>query len=313
MAIPFSQAVAATFDKVVANKPADQWSDSTFLKALEGMGGVKKVSGGETLTVVLDYKSNPAADFLATEATTTSTSKTEVMTMAQYDWALLVVPTNWSFRDEALNSSTDRKVDLIASLVDNALTSHDQAVEDALFAATGGTDGCNTLIDIYSENGEGTVGGIVSGTETWWKGQFKDWGTDTGATLLADYETLYNACAKGSAGKKPNVIVGGSAMHGLYTAALTANQRFIGGGKASGSFTEIAFKNIPYLFSSECAANENAFMFSTADTKLYVVSSAWRQRRKAVEHINGIFMNQKLFSVCQLATGNRSRGGVIFS
>ena len=47
--------------------------------------------------------------------------------------------------------------------------------------------------------------GIVAGTETWWKNQFKDWGTDTGATLLADYNTLYFACAKGS---KPGVPPG---------------------------------------------------------------------------------------------------------
>lgn len=315
MAIPFTQLVSATFDDVVneRNKAADGWSDSSFLKTLERLGGVKKISGGSTLSLTLDYKANPAADFLLTDSTTTSTSKTEILTQASYDLIPLVVPTNWSFFDEAVNSEKNQKVDLAAAIVDNALASHDQAVEDGMFAATGGTDGFNTLIDIYSENGEGTVGTIVSGTETWWKNQQVDWGTATGATLLGHYTTLYNLCAKGSGGRKPNVIVGGATQHALYEAALTANQRFLQSDKASGGFTELAFKNIPFVFSSEAPAGENAFMFNTNDTKLFVVMSAWRQRRKVQDHTNAAMSNMKIFSVCQIATSNRSRGGVIWS
>jgi len=315
MAIPFEQLVAATYDDVVTekNKAADQWSDSTFLKTLEKMGGVKRIPGGATLQLTLDYKANPAADFLATDVTNTSTSKTEVLTAASYTLVPMVVPVNWSFFDEAVNSEKNQKVDLVSSIVDNALASHDQAFEDAIFAATGGTDGFNTLLDLYTEDGTGTVGTIVSGTETWWKNQYKDWGTDTGATLLGDYTTLYNACAKGSGGRKPNIIVGGSAMHALYEAALTANQRFVGSDKASGGFTSLAFKDIPYIFSAEAPAGENAFMFNTNDTKLFVVASAWRQRRKVQDHVNAAMSNMKIFSVAQIATRNRSRGGVIWS
>jgi hypothetical protein len=54
-------------------------------------------------------------------------------------------------------------------------------------------------------------------------------------------------------------------------------------------------------------------MWNTADTKLYVVRGAWRQRRPAIESINSIMINIKTFSVLQLATTNRSRGGVLFT
>ena len=314
MAIPFTQLVAATYDDVVneKNKAADQWSDSSFLKGLDKLGGVKRVPGGATLQVTLDYKANPGADFLATDATATSTTKTEVMTAASYSMIPLVVPTNWSFFDEAVNSEKNQKVDLVAAIVDNALASHDQAIEDAIFALTGGTDGMNCLVDLLSENGEGTVGTIVSGTETWWKNQFKDWGTDTGATLLADYTTLYNSCRKGSGGRKPNVVVGSASQHALYEACLTANQRFNDTNKASGGFTELMFKDIPYLFTSEYTS-DSSWMFNTMDTQLYVVMSAWRQRRKVQDHVNAAMSNMKIFSVCQLATRNRSRGGVLFT
>lgn len=314
MAVPFTQLVASTYDDVVneRNKAADQWSDSSFLKALERLGGVKRVPGGATLQLTLDYRANSGADFLATDSTTTSTSKTEILTAASYSLIPLVVPVNWTFFDEAVNAEKNQKVELVSSLVDNALASHDQTLEDALFATTGGTDGFNTIVDIFTEDGTGTVGTIVAGTETWWKNQFKDWGTDTGATLLADYTTLYNSCAKGSGGKKPNVIVGSSTQHANFEAALTANQRFVSSDSASGGFTDLAFKNIPYLFTSEYTS-DSSWMFNTKDTQLFVVMSAWRQRRKVIDHINAAMSNMKIFSVCQFATRNRSRGGVLFT
>jgi hypothetical protein len=314
MAIPFTQLVASTYDDVVndRNKAADQWSDSSFLKGLEKLGGVKKVPGGATLQITLDYRANSGGDFLATDVTPTATGKTEVLTAASYSFIPLVMPTNWSFFDEAINSEKNQKIDLVSTLVDNALASHDQMFEDAMFAATGGTDGFNTLIDLYTNDGTGTVGTIISGTETWWKNQFKDWAADTGATLLADYTTLYNSCAKGSGGKKPNVVVGSASQHALFEAALTPNQRYNDTSKASAGITDLQFKNIPYLFTSEYTST-SSWMFNTADTKLYVVMSAWRQRRQVQDFVNAAMSNMKIFSVAQLATGNRSRGGVLFT
>jgi len=317
MAVPFTQLVATTFDDVVTerNKSADQWSDSSALMKLESIGGVKRVSGGATLQLPLDYRQNPALDFLATDTTPTSTAKTDVLTAASYTYVPYVVPVNYTLMDEALNSEKSQKVDLVTSIVDNMLVSHDQGIEAGLFAATGGTDGFNTFIDIYTEDGTGTVGTIVSGTETWFKSQFKDWAADTGATLLADYNTLYFACAKGSSGRQPNVVIGNSTLYGSFVAALTANQRWVGNTTtAKHGFDNVKLNNADYIYTSVITtAQDSAFMFNTADTKLYVVRGAWRQRRPAIESINSILINIKTFSVLQLATSNRSRGGVLFT
>lgn len=312
MSVPFTQLVAATYDDVVneRNKSADQWSDSSFLKHLEKLGGVQRIAGGATLQLTLDYKQNPGVDFLATDTTTTSTSKTEVLTAASYSLIPLVVPVNWSFFDEAVNSEKNQKVDLVSSIVDNALESHDYAVEAAMFAATGGTDGFNTLVDLYTEDGTGTVGTIVSGTETWWKNKFKDY-TD-GSTLLADMTTLWNDSAKGSMGRTPNVIVTAAAPHGVYEGKLVANQRYVDANTATGGFKALKFKTADVIFSAGYTS-DSFFFFNTNDTKLFVVKSAWRQRRTPVEHVNAAMMNMKVFSVCQIATRNRSRGGVLFT
>lgn len=314
MAIPVTQLVAATYDAVVneKNKAADQWSDTSALNHLEKIGGVKRIDGGPKITVTLDYRINQGLDFLATDTTATSTTKTEVLTHAEYTPIPVVAPINWSLFDEAVNSGSNAKVDLVSAIVDNMITSHDQGFETALFASTGGTDGFNTFVDIFTEAGTGTVGTIVAGTETWWANQFKDWGTDTGATLLADYNTLYFSCSKGSGGRQPNVVIGSSLLFGSFLAANQANQRFL---EATGSTLKyVKLQNADYVYSaSVSAAAEHAFMFNTNDTHMVVLKSAWRQRRDAVEFANAAMMNQKVFSVAQLITRNRSRGGCFFS
>lgn len=312
MAVPFTQLVASTYDDVVneRNKAADQWSDSSFLKHLEKLGGVQRVPGGATLQLPLDYRQNPGYDFLATDTTATSTTKTEVLTAASYSFVPLVVPINWTLTDEALNSEANQKVDLAAALVDNAIASHDYALEAAMFATTGGTDGFNTMVDLYTEDGTGTVGTIVSGTETWWKNQFKDY--DAAAALLADMTTVWNSSSKGSMGRTPNVIVTAAAPHGVYEGKLVANQRYVDAETAQGGFKVLKFKTADVVFTAGYSS-DSYFFFNTNDTKLFVVRSAWRQRRSPVEFANAAMMNMKIFSVAQLATRNRSRGACLFT
>jgi hypothetical protein len=315
MAVPYTQIVASTFDAKVdeKNKSANQWVDTSGLNKLEEIGGVKRVTPGATLTYTLDYRQNSGGDFLATDTTATGTSKTEVLTMAQASWATLVVPTNWSFTDEALNNG-EARVDLTAALVDNALETHDYMIEAGMFATTGGTDGFNTFVDLFSEDGNGTVHGIVASTETWWKNQFKDWNTDTGATLLADYYTLYFSCAKGSSGRQPNVVIANSTLYGAFLAALTPQQRFMDAKSATSGFQYVKLLNADYIYSSVITSSQDsAWMFNTNDTFLSVAKTAWRKRREAVDFSAAAMVNQKVFSVLQLGTRNRSRGGVLFT
>ncbi len=315
MSVPYTQLAATTYDAIVneRNKAADQWSDTSALNHLEKIGGVKRVTPGLTPQATLDYRANSGADFLATDTTATSTSKTDVLTATSPVWATLVVPTNWSFTDEVLNNG-EAKIDLLAAQADNAIATHDYTIEAGMFATTGGTDGFQTFIDIFTEDGTGTVQGIVAGTETWWKNQFKDWGADTTTALLADYNTLYFACAKGSGGRQPNVVIENSTLYGSLTAALTANQRFLDAGSATSGFKVLKLINADVIFSSVITtAQDSAFMFNTNDTFLVVAKNAWRKRRPALDFSAAAMVNMKIFSVLQLMTRNRSRGGVLWT
>lgn len=311
MAVPFSQLVATTYDEAVneRDKAANQFADDTYLGYLEANGGVKQVSGSNALSLTLDYQRNPGVTTLASDFDPTSTSKTEVITQAQFAWVPVIVPVNWSITDEYLNSDANAKIDLVSGLVDNAMSSHDDYFEQIMLSTS--TDGFLGLQNLITTDGTGTIGQIVAGTETWWKNQFEDF-TDASA-LLTDLGDLHNACAKGSGSKlKPNVVVCDDAAYSVYEGKLITNQRFSNAKKASGGFVELQFRNADVIF-SKYAPTEKYYMLNTKNLKLYTVKGAFRRRRTPVEHTNAAAMNMKVVSIAQQATNNRSRLGVAFT
>jgi hypothetical protein len=103
-------------------------------------------------------------------------------------------------------------------------------------------------------------------------------------------------------------------MYGSFLAALTPQQRFMSASSAQSGFQNVKLINADYIYTSALTSTqEAAFMFNTNDTALFVAKSAFRKRREAVDFTAAAMVNQKIFTVCQLATRNRSRGGVIFS
>jgi hypothetical protein len=280
----FSQIVAATFDKVsnAKNKAANQWSQNATLNFMEAKGGLKRESGGPQLEFTLDTIVNPDAAFLASDVSPTSVTKTEVLDAVKYDWALFVAPINWTILDEAKNSG-EKKVDLVTSLVDNALESHDDKFEAAMFAASA-TNGFLSYPLLMVEAATGIIGGIDSGTDTYWANATEDYGTD----LHLGMNILYAECAKGSGGMSPDLLVTGSTVWATYADSLQAN---------------FQFQNV---------AKVNAGI-NTKTTKLHVIKEFYRQRRAEIELPNAASMSMKVVSVAQLATDNRSRNGVCWT
>lgn len=304
----FSQIVAATFDRTSneKNKATNQWSENALLKFLERKGALKRVTGGPQLEFTLDYQVNPDAAFLATPSAPTSTTKTEVLDAVKYDWALFVAPVNWEIADEAKNSG-EKKVDLVTSIVDNALESHDDQFEEALFAATA-TNGMLSLPVILTEDGTGTIAGTNSAVDTFWANKFYDYVSDINLGM----KILYNRCAKGTGGSSPNLFATSSDTHATYEDTLADNIRYKEGSKGDNGFKTLEFKGEDMIFSQKYSS-DSVFFINTSRLKLYAIKNFWRQRRDAIEAINAATMNMKIVSLAQLAASDRSRNGVCFT
>jgi hypothetical protein len=304
----FSQIVAATFDRVAneRNKAANQWSENALLKFLERKGALKRVPGGPKLEFTLDTVVNPDAAFLASDTSATSTTKTEVLDAVQFDWALFVAPINWSISDEAKNTG-EKKVDLVTSLVDNALESHDDQLEAGLFASSA-TNGFLSLPVILTEDGNGTVGGVNSATDTYWANKFIDYNTD----LRLGMHTLYNRTAKGSGGQAPDLFVTSPDTHAAYEDDLSAQIQWKDASRVDHGVKVLEFKGGDVIFSHKYSS-DSVFFLNTKKIKLYAIRDFYRQRRSEIELPNAATMNMKVVSMVQIAASDRSRNGVAFT
>src|SRR3990167_5179141 len=105
------------------------------------------------------------------------------------------------------------------------------------------TAGNNMSIDIYSDgalsnqigglasiiqaSGTGTVGGIVSGTYTFWLNKYREMagtGTWSKSTIKGEMNALWLDCVRGK--DKPDLIVASHDIYSAYEESLQDQQRY---------------------------------------------------------------------------------------
>jgi hypothetical protein len=310
MALSIEQISAVSYPAVLAEmrKPANQWAENAALRVLEKSGFIQHVSLGENIEVPVDYRVNPDTAILVSDQDTASLLKTEVITSAVYDIAQLNVPVTWTKGDDAKNPTENQKIALVKSLLENAINSHDDLIEQSIFTSStvGGIE-VNGLNDLVAEAATGTVGGIDSSTETWWRNQSSTY--VDGSDIEAVMTSVFNSCAKGSGSQlQPKVLISGSTPHSLFESQLQALQRFGDGDTAKAGFKVLQFKTADYVF-SQYGGNDIYFL----NPKNYnlVVSKQYFRDKGATYDVPGqnafYFL---IYSALQFVVNNRSRLGV---
>ena len=306
MALSISQLVAVSYPLVLAEnrKPSNQWSESSFMQQLEKAGAIVHKSLGATIEAPLDYQRNPGTVIQAVELQALSMTKTEVITSASYDIAEVTAPILWSKKDEATNSAENQKVALVASLITNAIDSHDDILEQQIFATS--TNGFLGLKTHALSTGLGSDGGIDASTFTFWRNQQATYVDDT--DIEATFTTVFNACSKGSGAKlKPTLMVSDAATNALFEGTQQALQRYDSQDLKAG-FKSIMFKTATYVFSQY--GDTNVYFLNPKNFNLVVSKEFWRDRddTQVLENANGYV--SKVYSAVQTVTNNRSRLGV---
>jgi len=296
-----SQLLAASYPAVIAKKPANQWAESALLRELERQGAIKRTPLGSTIDATLDYRANPGAQVLATDLAPTSTTKTDVLSAASYAPAAVSVPIVWSKQDEAMND--DQKVDLVASLIDNAIESHDDLIEQCLFTGQNGLIGFDTLI---TDDGTGTIGGINAGTDVFWKNRQAQYTNST--DIEAKMTSVWNLCTKGSGSPMtPKLLVSDAATQATFEGTQQGLQRYVNTTDLNAGFVVLAFKSARYVFSQY--GGTRIFFTNPKNYQIRVSKSMFRFKDKETPLENSEGYKTSVFSVLQVVTDNRSRLG----
>ncbi len=303
-----SQIISVSYN-VVLNKnrtPENQWRESAFMRKLESSGAIKHESLGPSIEVALDYRQNPQTAFLVTELETTSLNKTEVITSAVYTPAELSVPLVWSKRDEATNPTVNQKVALAKSLMTNAIDSHDDAIEQAMFASS--TNGFLGLPTHIPTSGQGSDGGIDAVTNVFWRNQQATYVDET--DMIPAMTSVWNACAKGSGSKMlPSIIVSDGPTQAIFEATQTPLQRWSNTNEMNAGFKNLKFKNADYVYSQYGTSSQ--FFLNSQNFNLVVSKEYFRDKGETQEIQNSHGFVVKIYSALQTVTNNKSRLGVV--
>lgn len=310
MALTIEQIAAVSYPAVLAEmrKPANQWAENAALRILEKMGFIKHVSLGENIEVPVDYRQNPDTAILSSDQDAASLLKTEVLTSAVYDIAQLNVPVTWTKGDDAKNPSETQKIALVKSLLENAIQSHDDLVEQRIFTSStvGGVE-VNGLNDLVPTSGQGIVGGVDAAAELWWRNP-----SDTyidGSDIEAVMTSVYNLSAKGSgASLTPKVAISGSTPYTLFESQLQALQRFTTSGEADAGFKTLKFKGIDYVFSQY--GGSNIYFLNPKNYQLIVSKQYFRDKGSTYDVPGQNAFYFLVYSALQFVVNNKSRLGV---
>lgn len=305
MALDISQMIAVSYPAVLADmrKPTNQWAESAFMRELDRQGAIVSKSLGATIEAPLDYQRNAGTDFLATDLTPTSLAKTEVLTAASYSVAELSVPIVWSKGDDAKNPEENQKIALVKALLENAINSHDDAIEEALFATT--TDGFLGLATHVPTSGQGQDGGIDASTEVFWRNPVDTYAAD-GSDIEAVLTGLWNTAAKGSGSSlAPKLLVSGADAQALFESTQIAQQRFVDTQELNAGFKVLAFKTARYVFSQY--GDDKIYGLNPKSFQLITSKQYFRDRgeTREIDAANGFV--SKIYSALQSITNNKSR------
>ncbi len=307
MALTISQIIAVSYPAVLneMRKAANQWAESAFMRELERQGAVDRSSLGATIEKTLDYQRNPGTVIQATSLQTLSLSETEVFTAASYDIAEITAPIVWSKKSEVQNPTENQKINLVKGLLENAINSHDDIIEQALFAtSTNGFLGFGTHV---TTAGTGSDGGIDSTTNTFWRNQQSTYVDDT--DIEAAFTTVWNACAKGSGSTlMPTLMVSDGATQAIFEGTQQANQRYVDSEELKAGFKILGFKTSRYVFSQY--GGSSVFFVNPKNFKLTVSKQYFRDldETQPIPNANGYV--RKVYSAGQTTVDNRSRLGV---
>jgi hypothetical protein len=303
------QITAISYNAMLAKmrKADNQWAESAVMKEYERQGFIKRVPGGPQIEAQLDWRRNPGAGFQANDLDPLAMGKTEVVTAALYDCGQLSVPVVWSKADETKNPTVNQKIALSRQLMENAINSHDDIVEQAIFAVS--TTGFLGLQYLVPDSGQGSPGGINAATDVWWRNYSTTYAS-AGTDIKSKLTLVRNTVAKGSGSSlQATLIVSDGETQATYESQEQSNQRWVGVKELEGGFRTIAFGPARWVFSQY--GGSRIYFLNPKCFQMIVYQGAFRDKGDTNELESGQGYQFKIFSMLQQVQRNKSRSAVL--
>jgi hypothetical protein len=292
---------------------ADNVSENNaLLRLMKKKGKIKTEGGGYEIVLPLDYAENSTFQRYS-GYDPLNVSASDVLSAAKYDWAQAAIHVTANGRELRMNNSAEKMIDLVESRITNAMRTAANNLSIDIYSNGALTNQIGGLDHLVTEDGTGTVGGIVSGTYTFWKNKFTSIVTATTyADVKAGMNALWLQLVRGS--DKPDLIVSTHDLYSVYESGLQDLQRYADADMASAGFESLKYKSAPLVFDDNTNfATTGEMMYFLNTNYLYLIEHSdarWEQDDEK-KPVNQDAVVIPLYWMGQMATSNRSLQGLL--
>jgi hypothetical protein len=251
---------------------ADNVTNSNAVTALLRQGDrVRVIEGGKAIACPLSYAEETFAWYAGTELL--SRAVKETISEADYAPANAVVSVTLSGPDLAKNRGRERILNLLEGKMDNAESTMKNNITKSIYGDGTVAKSFPGLKAFVTDDGTGTVGGIISGTWPFWKNQFQSIARATGLqypALTAGMNALWLKLTRGT--EKPDLVLVDGEIYATYESGLQENQRYADAKLGALGFETLKYKTAALVYDSAATGLTGGYMLNSKYLKFEIYS-----------------------------------------
>ncbi len=229
-------------------------NNNALLARLLKKGRIDVIDGGYEIVEPLDYAENSTYQRYSGYETL-NVAASEVLSAAKYDWKQAAVHVTASGLELRSNAGKNQLIKLAKARLTNAMRTFKNNMSSDVYSDGTAANQINGLQALVSDAGTGTVGGIVSGTYTFWKNVVQSAAAPLqgGSAIVVSAGSmeslmlpLWLETSRG--GDKPDIIVASTNYFTNYEQSLTELKRYTTDGEGQGGFTSLKYKTADVVF-----------------------------------------------------------------
>ncbi len=271
----FTELVTTTFRKHRKEIKDNVSKNNALLARMEAKGMWRREDGGLSIVTPLDYANNSTYQRYS-GYDVLNVSASDVISAAEYQWRQIAINVVASGLELRTNSGESRIINLAKSRMKNATRTFKNNFSADVYGDGSLPNQIGGLQLLVSDTGGGTVGGIDSGTWTFWRNIVQSaaapiqggGGITPGLTTMESLMLpLWLQLVRGD--DAPDLVVSDNNYFTFYEQSQTSLKRYTndggGAGKASGGFVSLKYKNADVVFDGGSGIPLNHMYFLNTD------------------------------------------------
>lgn len=309
----FTELVTSTFRKVRKDVKDNLSNRNALVKHMYKRGNYRVEDGGLTIVTPLDYAENSTYQRYS-DWDLLNVAASDVVSAAEYQWRQIAINVVASGREKRINSGEPRIFSLAKAKMKNAIRTFNNNFNADLFSAGTLSNQINGLQALVSDDGTGTVGGIVSGTFTFWKNSIFDCSAQSVTASATTIENsillpLWLQLSRG-ADDEPDLIIMDDVFYKYFETSQTSLKRYTSAESANGGLVSLKYKNADVYFDTSDIPASHAYMLNSQYLELVVHKDADLEVMDSMRPINQDGDVIPILWMGNMSCSNRAQQGV---